>query len=140
MISWSLQRKFNDKKKENQKLNFLSNSGSFFYFWASQWPGQTFKVEKSNKKLILENRHFWKMLGTQRINSGHWSYFLMPKYKYTHCKDSKLQQKEPIIWYVLCRSFAIKNFIWTCYCTVMFVTSWKGFTSIFWKLLQSQPS
>ena len=41
-----------------------------FWFWASQWPGNTFKVEKWNEKLILKNRHFWKMLGTQRVNKS----------------------------------------------------------------------
>ena len=135
--------------KENQKLNLLSNSGSLFDFWASQWPGHTFKVEKSNERLILKNQHFWKMLGTQRVNKSIlWSHNYLLEviavipvdteaisfWQNTDprvAKTIKLRQKEPVNWYVLCRSFTIKSLIWTCYCTIMFVTSWKGWTSIF---------
>ena len=38
-------------------------------------PGRTFKVEKSNEKLILENRHFCKLHGTQGVNKSiSWSH------------------------------------------------------------------
>ena len=99
-----------------------------FLFWASQWPGHTFKVEKTNEKLILKSRHFWKVLGTQRVNKTIlWSHNYLLEVipvisvdteAVSLCQNTNARVAktlELINWYVLCRSFAIKSLIWTCY-------------------------
>ena len=92
-----------------------------FLFWASQWPGHTFKVEKTNEKLILKSRHFWKVLGTQRVNKTIlWSHNYLLEVipvisvdteAVSLCQNTNARvgkTLELINWYVLCRSFAIK--------------------------------